>query len=145
MKAVSPILSHSLLIAIGITASALILFTVSNLQADLEKRSAEAKLNFVTEFVKNQVIDLYLTSNQAGTPNGYVGNVSLNLPDEIINNKYKVKLQDRNISATVFIQNTPVTVSKPVNVNATFSGETYLPARLISQKTSGGIQISVVQ
>lgn len=141
MKAVSPILSHTILLAIGLAAITLILISVSSFSADMEKTSVTSQLSYVAEFVKNEILRIYSLVDQSNTTN----KVQLNLPERIGNKPYIIELYQNGLKVEMSLRNDLVEINKKINISAILNGTSSLPASLIQQRLENGdILISLV-
>jgi len=141
MKAISPILSHTILLAVGLAAITLILISVSNFSADMEKISITSQLSYAAEFVKGEILRIYSLANQSKTTN----KVKLSLPERIGNEPYTIELYQNGLKVGTSLRNEVLEINKKVNISAILNGTSTLPASLMQQKLENGdILISLV-
>ena len=65
MKAVTPILSHSSLLLIGLLAVSLIIVSLSNSFSSTESDLIRTELNYIAESAKDKIIEIYSLANQS--------------------------------------------------------------------------------
>jgi hypothetical protein len=141
MKAISPILSHTILLAVGLAAITLILISVSNFSADMEKISVTSQLSYAAEFVKGEILRIYSLANQSNTTN----KVKLSLPERIGNEPYTIELYQNGLKVETSLRNEVLEINKKVNISAILNGTSSLPASIMQQKLENGdILISLV-
>jgi hypothetical protein len=142
MKAVTPILSHSALLLIGLIAVSLIVVSVSSSFSKIEKDLVRSELNYIAEFAKNKVLEIYSIMNQ--TMEYSNSSFQLNLPQKIGENKYLLSLDQENLTASMSFKNEEIKIVKTLNIDAELNGESYLPASLIAENIGGNITINLV-
>lgn len=141
MKAISPILSHTILLAIGLAAITLILISISSFSADMEKMSVTSQLSYAAEFVKDEILRIYSLANQSDTTN----KVQLSLPERIGNKPYIIELYQNGLKVEISLRNDLLEINKKINISATLNGTSSLPASLVQQRLENGdILISLV-
>lgn len=141
MKAISPILSHTILLAIGLAAITLILISVSNFSADMEKTSVTSQLSYVAEFIRSEILKIYSLANQSNTTN----KVQLSIPERIADKPYTIELYQNGLKVEMSLKNNLLEINKKINISAILNGTSSLPASLIQQRLEDGdILISLV-
>jgi len=141
MKAISPILSHTILLAIGLAAITLILISISSFSADMERISVKSQLSYAAEFVKDEILRIYSLADQSNTTN----KVQLSLPERIGNKAYIIELYQNGLKVEMSLRNDLLEINKKINISATLNGTSSLPASLMQQRLENGdILISLV-
>ena len=134
MRGISPLLSHTILLAVGVAAITLILISVSNLSTDMEKISVTSQLNYIAELVKSEILRIYPLVSQSNT----TIKVQLTVPDRIGNNPYRIELYQNGLRVEIFLRNEMLEINKKVNISATLNGTSSLPASLVEQRLENG-------
>jgi hypothetical protein len=142
MKAVTPILSHSSLLLIGLIAVSLIIVSLSTSFSTTERDLIRTELNYIAESAKNKVLEVYILANQSSEY--FNSSFELELPEKIGERNYLLKLDQENLTASMSFKNENIEVVRTINIDAQMSGESYLPASILVEKSGGIITIDLV-
>ncbi len=142
MRAVTPILSHSALLLIGLIAVSLIIVSISTSFSKTEKDLIRSEMNFIAEAAKDKILEIYSAASQATEYSN--SSFQLGLPQKIGENKYLLSLNQDNLTVSIAFKNEEIEIAKALNIDAELSGEAYLPASILAEKVGGNITISLV-
>ncbi len=123
MKGVSPLLSYATMFVIGIFAASLILFSISNILNDLEKRSILSEMDYVIENIRKEILVLYFS-------NVNEGKVNLSIPTTIADKKYLIEFLPKRIRMKINFKGEILEKERKVNITANLSGISYPPASI---------------
>ena len=142
MKAITPIVSHSALLLIGLIAVSLIIISVSSSFSKTERDLIRGELNYIAETAKNKILEIYSLTNQ--TMEYSNSSFQLNLPQKIGENKYLLMLDQENLTVSMSFKNEVIEIVKTLNIDAELTGEAYIPASILVEKTGGNVTINLV-
>lgn len=142
MKGLSPLLTHSALLLIGLIAISMIIVSASSSFSRTERNLIETEINYIAESARNEIIEIYNMVNQ--TMDYSNGTFQLNLPEKIGDKKYTLRLEQNNIFVSLSLQNEIVEANRTLNIDAVLDGESYLPASIIIEKIGGTITMDLV-
>ena len=143
MKGIDPLLSHGILLLLGLVAMSLLIVSVSISLSTTEKNLISLELNFVAESVKNKIIEVYSLANQSS--NYTTGLFELNLPEKIGNKRYSVTLSQNNLLVNTSFGNQPINVAISLPIDAELSGSQNMPFFIKVDKSNGQIKIGLVK
>ena len=129
---VSQMVSQSVYILIALVAVAMILVTFSSFRGNIEKVSVESSLNIIANTVKQEIINLYSSSES--------GKIEIPVQSKLGEKPFIIKLSSGKIS--VELDN--YKVEKDVKINANLNGVSNLPAFLVLSTDSGIKTINLV-
>jgi hypothetical protein len=141
MKGVHPILSHSVLLIIGLVAMGMVMASLSSTFSQTEKNLIRAEVDYVAESAKVRLLEIYSLTEQSDYSNG---TFQLDLPEKIGDKKYLLILSQNLLTVRMPFENDKIEVNKTLNIDAEFSGETYLPASVDVEKTDGILTMELV-
>ncbi len=122
MRGVAEIVTHSLYFTIAIVALILVYFTIAGIGNDISKKYVRANLEFVSDFVKNDILRVYsIYQNSNSTPS-----IPLEISDKISGKKYIVDLSGSQITVRLG----DVEVKNNVSIDMLLQGSASLPASL---------------
>ena len=142
MKAVTPILSHSALLLIGLIAVSLIIVSLSTSFSTTERDLIRTELNYIAESAKNKILEIYTMANQSSEY--FNSSFELELPEKIGERNYLLKLEQENLTASMSFKNQNIEVVRTLNIDAQLNGEAYMPASILLEKSGGIITIDLV-
>ena len=141
MKGVHPILSHSVLLIVGLVAMGMIISSLSSTFSNTESRLVRAEADYIAESARDRLLEIYNLANKSDYSKG---NFQLNLPEKIGDKKYLLMLGQDTLTIRMPFDNENVEVIKTLNIDANISGETYLPASVSVEKSGGLITMELV-
>jgi len=136
MKALYPPLSYTLFIVISIATLSVILLTVNLFSENIQRDFAYSQLNYVKEVVRQDILKLYSTNAE--------GKFQLSIPKNIIGKQYSIELDQKNLKLSLEFKNKRIEAEGFVNVSASLSGKSYVPASIEMNRTDGDISIRLV-
>jgi cell shape-determining protein MreC len=142
MKAVTPILSHSSLLLIGLIAVSLIIVSLSTSFSTTESDLVRTELNYIVESAKSRILEVYNIASQQSEY--FNSSFELGLPEKIGERKYLLKLDQENLTVSMSFKNENIEIVKTLNINAQMNGESYLPASILAENSGGIITIDLV-
>ena len=131
MKAVTPILSHSSLLLIGLLAVSLIIVSLSNSFSSTESDLIRTELNYIAESAKDKIIEIYSLANQSSEY--FNSSFGLDLPEKIGERNYLLKIDQENLTASMSFKNENIEVVRTINIDAQLNGEAYMPASILEE------------
>ncbi|MFH1229087.1 MAG: hypothetical protein V1678_01525 [Candidatus Aenigmatarchaeota archaeon] len=143
MKGIHPLLSHTILLALGLTAMGLITFSVSMSLNGTERNLVFTELRFFANSAKDSVIEAYALANQSS--NYTTGLFQLNLPEKIGNKKYSITLKDGELMANMTVRGEPLGVVLGMPIDAKMNGTRFMPSSILLEKKDGKISIGLVE
>jgi hypothetical protein len=141
MKGVHPVLSHSLLLMIGVAAMGLVILSISSTFSKTERNLVMSEISYVSELVRARIMEAYTSSMNTGN---FSGNFVLALPEKIGDQRYVVALANETITVRIPFENEMLEVNKTVSINAQLSGESMMPASLSVEKAGETITMDLV-
>ena len=130
---VSQLVSHTTYLLIALVAVGLILASFSSFRNDIEKISIESNLNIIADTVKQEILELYSSSEESGK-------FEIPLQSRLGNNPFIITLSDKKI----VVELDEFRVEKNVSINANLTGRAVLPAFLVLSKQDKIKTISLV-
>jgi len=143
MKGIYPILSHSLLLLLGLVAMSLVIISISSSLSRTEIDLTTVELNFVADAIKNKILEVYSLANQSS--NYTTGLFQLNLPEKVGNNKYSITLYQNGLMVNSSVKNKPIEINRNLSIDAELSGTYFLPVSIKVDKQNGKIKIGLVK
>ncbi|MFH0928734.1 MAG: hypothetical protein V1818_00050 [Candidatus Aenigmatarchaeota archaeon] len=141
MKGVHPILSHSVLLVIGLFAMGMIIASMSSSLSKTERNLVTAEADYISEALRLRILEIYSTVSQGGNFSGTFG---LELPEKIGDQRYTILLDNDIITIELPFENEMIEVNKTINIGVALGGEKMLPASLVVEKTGETITMDLV-
>ncbi|MBN2202626.1 MAG: hypothetical protein JW700_00345 [Candidatus Aenigmarchaeota archaeon] len=141
MRGVHPILSHSIMLIIGLGAMAMIIASVSSTLSDTERDLLDSQMEFVTETMRSDMLKIYSTMQGNGN---FSGMFLLRLPEKIGDQRYTMLLSNSTIKIMLPFENQMLEFERPVDINVSMSGEKMMPASLFVTKIGDTITMDLV-
>ena len=128
---VHPILSHSVLLVIGLIAMGMIVSSLSSTFSKTERNLVTVEADYIAESAKGKILEIYSLVGQSNYSNG---TFQLNLPERIGDEKYVILLEQNLLTLRVPFENDVIEVVKSINMTAEISGESSMPASVVVEK-----------
>ena len=143
MKGVHPILSHSILMLLGLTAMGLMLLSITVSLSKTEEALVSSELNFLANSVKSRILEAYSLASQSS--NYTSGLFELDVPEKIGNRRYSITLIDNALLANTSVRSHPIEVALSVPIEAEMNGTSFMPASISVEKQNGAIRIGLIK
>ncbi len=136
MKALYPPLSYALFIAISTVVLSLILVAINIFSENIQRDYAYNQLNYVAEVIRNEILKFYSTEAE--------GEIELSIPRSIIGKQYLIEFNQKNLKLSLEFKNEKIEVERFINISASFSGRSYVPASIEMNKVNGNVFIRLI-
>ena len=143
MKGIDPLLSHGILLLLGMVTMSLLVVSISISLSRTERNLVSVELSFIADSIKNKIIEVYSLTNQSS--NYTNGLFELNLPERIGNRRYSVTLYQNNLLVNTSFGNEPIEIVRRLPIDAEFSGSQNTPIFIKVDKNNGQIKIGLVK
>lgn len=143
MKGIDPLLSHGILLLLGMVTMSLLIVSISISLSRTERNLVSVELSFIADSIKNKIIEVYSLTNQSS--NYTNGLFELNLPERIGNRRYSVTLYQNNLLVNTSFGNEPIEIVRRLPIDAEFSGSQNMPFFIKVDKNNGQIKIGLVK
>ena len=143
MKGIDPLLSHGILLLLGMVTMSLLIVSISISLSRTERNLVSVELSFIADSIKNKIIETYSLANQSS--NYTTGLFQLNLPERIGNRRYSVTLSQNNLLVNTSIGNEPIEIARSLPIDAELSGSLTMPIFIKVDKKDGQIKIGLIR
>lgn len=129
MKAASEMVSHALYLGLTIMAVTFLVIYINNTKSDMESKVVGSDMNYMSEYVKSNILDLYTISKNSENAEALIE----------LQGRYEVELQNNKI----ILRDGSKAFEKNVNIPLVMSGNARLPASLKLTKLDGEYTIVI--
>jgi hypothetical protein len=141
MKGVHPILSHSVLLIIGLAAMGMIIVSVSSTMSTTRSNLVRAETEYLSEAMRAMILEVYGSVNR---PGNFSGTFGMDFPETVGDQKYVVVLSGNTLTIRLPVDNNVMEVSRVLDIDASISGEKGMPASLAVEKTGETITMDLI-
>jgi hypothetical protein len=143
MKGVSPILSHSTLLVIGIIAMGLIIVSIADFLSDTEETLTTLELNYMANTLKTNLLKIYSVANSSS--DSVNGKFQIPVAEKIGSKRIYVEADNNFLKIIANLKNKKIEISRAINIDANVTGKVYLPAFFELEKTGEDVSIRLVE
>jgi hypothetical protein len=140
-KGISPLVSHTTLLAVGVVALMMILVFVFDTSNQIREQSLTSQSTFVAETLKNDILNFYELSEHSNLvpENGetlIIKEIKPNIPEKIAERRYSIVLFQGNVTVILDLENEIIESQRSVNTIMNLNGTGITPVILRLERTN---------